>query len=208
MTTTTTLRDRLRDADPIRLAPPRDDDRARVRQQVLAAAQADSDGDHRRSPALRRRTVFVMAIATLAAVIAGSQLWPRGGTVLQAAVRFEARLAEVHAATDLEPSRIAGKEESIYLYQDVTVSNADVADARVVPGADADHFGVTVRLTADGARKMREATADHLGRPIAILIDGQVVAAPILRSPIEDTALISGDYTQAEAERIANGITR
>jgi hypothetical protein len=208
MTTTTTLRDRLRDADPIRLGPPPDDDRARVRQQVLAAARTDSSGGRPRSPAVRRRTVFLMAIATLAGVVAGSRLWTRGGTTLQAAVRFEARLAEVRAASGLESSPIAGKGESVYLHQDVTVSNADVADARVVPGADADHFGVTVRFTADGARKMREATADHLGRPIAILIDGQIVAAPILRSAIEDTALISGEYTHAEAERIANGITR
>ena len=39
-------------------------------------------------------------------------------------------------------------------------------------------------FTAEGARKMREATASHVGRPMAILIDGEVVMAPTLRDPI------------------------
>jgi preprotein translocase subunit SecD len=58
-----------------------------------------------------------------------------------------------------------------------------------------------------GARKMRDATASHVGRPIAILIDGNVVMAPTLRDPISADALITGDYSRAEAERIVNGIS-
>ena len=53
---------------------------------------------------------------------------------------------------------------------------------------------------------MRRATANHLGKPLAVLIDGEVVMAPTLRSPVSDSALISGDFSQAEAERIVNGI--
>ena len=45
-----------------------------------------------------------------------------------------------------------------------------------------------------------------LGRPLAILIDGEVVTAPVVRGPISTSALISGDYTRAEAERIVEGI--
>ena len=53
---------------------------------------------------------------------------------------------------------------------------------------------------------MRQATAEHIGRPVAILIDGTVVMAPIVRSPIGDSAVISGQFTREEAERIAAGI--
>jgi preprotein translocase subunit SecD len=55
---------------------------------------------------------------------------------------------------------------------------------------------------------MRQATATHVGRPVAILIDGAVVMAPVVRSPINDTAVITGHFTQAEAERMAKGIGR
>jgi preprotein translocase subunit SecD len=41
---------------------------------------------------------------------------------------------------------------------------------------------------------------------MAVLIDGAVVMAPVVRSPITDSAVITGNFTQAEAERIADGI--
>ena len=56
------------------------------------------------------------------------------------------------------------------------------------------------------AERVRQTTARHVGELIAILIDGEVVTAPRLRSPISTVAVISGDYTRAEAERIADGM--
>jgi len=53
---------------------------------------------------------------------------------------------------------------------------------------------------------MRQATANHIGKPVAVLIDGEVVTAPVLRGPISTLGLISGDYTRAEANRIVSGI--
>ena len=40
----------------------------------------------------------------------------------------------------------------------------------------------------------------------SMLIDGEVIATPKLRAPIGTSAVINGDFTQAEAERIANGM--
>jgi preprotein translocase subunit SecD len=68
------------------------------------------------------------------------------------------------------------------------------------------HFGVGVEFNAAGAEKLRRATAGHIGGPVAILIDGGVMAVPVLRAPISNSALISGDFTKAEAERIVNGV--
>jgi preprotein translocase subunit SecD len=47
---------------------------------------------------------------------------------------------------------------------------------------------------------------NHLGRPVAILIDGEVVSVPTVKSPIGAAAVISGDFTRADAERIAQGM--
>jgi preprotein translocase subunit SecD len=41
---------------------------------------------------------------------------------------------------------------------------------------------------------------------VAILIDGQVVASPSLKSAIRSSALINGNFTRSDAERIANGM--
>jgi len=53
---------------------------------------------------------------------------------------------------------------------------------------------------------MRRATMSHLGKPVAILIDGNVVIAPTIKSAIGTAAIITGDYTQADAQRIAAGM--
>src|SRR5213075_2253155 len=96
---------------------------------------------------------------------------------------------------------------TIYLHEEVVVTNADVERSAVVQGNRPSQFGIAVHFTEAGARKMRDATANHVGRPVAILIDGDVVMAPTLRDPVGAEAVISGDYSQAEAERIVNGIS-
>jgi preprotein translocase subunit SecD len=41
---------------------------------------------------------------------------------------------------------------------------------------------------------------------VAILIDGQVVMAPVVRASLGASATITGNFTRAQAERIVNGI--
>jgi preprotein translocase subunit SecD len=53
---------------------------------------------------------------------------------------------------------------------------------------------------------MRVATGKHIGRPIAFLLDGQVMIAPVLREPIDTSAEIDGNFTKANADRIVAGV--
>ena len=72
--------------------------------------------------------------------------------------------------------------------------------------ASPDSPSINVAFTTAAGDRLTEATKIHLGRPIAILLDGKVIAAPTLRSTIRGGAVISGDFTRAEAERIASGL--
>ena len=187
----------LQDADPVRhdASVP---DVAAVRMRVMAAARTADAAPRSRS----RRALLVAAAATIAlAVVAGSQL------LTQAAVRFEVKLAEDQPAAGLQPARIASDNRTIYLHPDVVVTNSDIANSRVVPGAKPDTFWIDVQLTADGARKLHDATANHIGKPVAILLDGDVVMAPTVRSALGDAAVINGDFTRAQAERIVSGMS-
>jgi preprotein translocase subunit SecD len=134
-------------------------------------------------------------------------MWSGGGASLQAAVRFEVRLAETHPASGLREVRIAGSDRVVYLHQEIVVTNDDISQSRIARGETPSRFDVAVTFNLTGAEKMRQATARHVGAPIAILIDGEVVAAPMLRSPIGTEALITGNFTKQEAERIANGMS-
>jgi len=125
---------------------------------------------------------------------------------LQAAVRFEIRLAEDTSMPGLRQEKSSRSDRSIYLHDEAVVRNNDIAAARVVQGNGPSQYWVSVDFTPQGAAKMRSATTNHIGRPIAILLDGHVAAAPVLRTPIAESAVISGDFTRAEAERIVKGI--
>jgi SecD-like export protein len=201
-----TVRDILRDADPLRHEPHRlEGERDRLRQAVVTAASEVTTPSSAwfRTPVALFAT---LALIVVGIVVIGSQIWSQGGTTLQAAIGFEVRLAEDRPAAGLREARIAGSDRVVYLHQEIIVANGDIAQSSVVPGDTPSRFGVGVQFNASGAQKMRQATASHVGRPVAILIDGEVVTAPVLRSPISTSAVISGDYTKAEAERIANGI--
>jgi len=201
-----TVTDLLRHADPLNDDSSRlDDARDQIRRTVVAAASVAPPplaGVH-----VPRRRVVLGAAGALAAslMVVGLVVGFGDGGALQAAVRFEVRLAEAQPAPGLIVARVAYSEELVYLHPDPIVANDDIAQSWVLEDAP-DRFGVSVHFLEAGAQRMRQATANHVGRPVAILIDGEVVTAPILRSAIGDSAVISGNFTRAEAERIADGI--
>jgi hypothetical protein len=197
--------DMLREADPLRHEPmPGAGDRERIRRAVVAGAGASE-------PALTRFRASVAVMAVVAAILIaiaalGSRTGPQGSATVYAAVRFEVRLAEEQPGADRRAAKVAGSDRVIYLLDEVVVTNGDIARSAVAPGSTPSTFNIGIRFNEAGAEKMRRATANHLGKPLAVLIDGEVVMAPTLRSPVSDSALISGDFSQAEAERIVNGI--
>lgn len=196
--------DLLRDADPLRHEPPLSDrERVRMKQAMLAAGAGTSPRSFR-----SRRTVALFATAALLAIfgsLAGSRLW-HGSLVVQAQMRFEVRLAEDRPGDGLVETRVEGSDRVAYLHPEIVVANGDIAQSSVVPGEGPAEFWIRVEFTPAGAQKMRQATADHVGRPIAILVDGEVVAVPVLRAPISSSAVISGDFGRADAEAIVDGI--
>ena len=176
-------------------------ERQGVRQSILRSA-ADLTPS---KPRLQIR--WAAALMTLCLVfVVGATIIPTvwwSPVEAQAPVRFEMRLAETSPAPGLQP--LTGGGRIMYVHRDVIVGNVDIASARVIAGSPAG-FGVEVTFTPSGAEKISRATANHAGNHVAILIDGQVVALPVVRSAIRVSAVISGDLTRPDADRIASGM--
>jgi hypothetical protein len=200
----TTIADRLRDADPVGNDARRlDDERDRIRRTVVSAAL---NAGPQAGGAVSRRAVLGVAGALAVALTVIGLLFGVGGRgTLQAAVRFEVRLGEEKPLPGLVVARVGGSGRLIYLHPEMIVTNDDIAHSWVTEDGP-DRFSVFVELLEPGAQRMRQATAGHIGKPVAILIDGEVVMAPVVRSAIGNSAVISGGYTRVEAERIAEGI--
>ena len=199
-----TTSDLLRDADPLRHEPPLTNrECVRLKQAMLVASAGNS-------PRLfwTRRTVTLLVTAVLLAGVgslAGARLW-KGSMVVQAQMRFEVRLAEYRPGDGLVETQIDGSDQVVYLHSETVVTNGDIAQSRVVSGNGPAEFWISVEFTSAGAQKLHQATAEHVGRPVAVLVDGEVVAIPRLRSPISTSAVINGDFGRAEAEAIVDGI--
>jgi preprotein translocase subunit SecD len=196
-----TVTEMLVDADPLAREPRRSaQTRGIRRQRILNAAVLVDDV----SP--RRRALTAIAALTVVGIAGGVFQWSRASVDVVAAVRFEVRLAEEKPAPGLREVVIVGAGRTIYLHAEPVVVNGDITQAQLIPGDSPATFGVSVSLTADGGAKMLRATRNHLGRPIAILVDGEVIAAPVVRAPTSTSGIISGNFTRAEAERLVSGL--
>ena len=83
------------------------------------------------------------------------------------------------------------------------LTGKDLKDSR----ASAEQSGrpiVGLEFNSEGAEKFAELTAKNVGKQIAILLDGQVLTAPVVNEPISGgRAQITGSKTMQEAEHLA-----
>jgi hypothetical protein len=199
-----TIRDLLQDADPLQHEPTWPAGQRDVRRQaVIAAASEPASG----KMASRSRMIVFATVASvaIAAPFLGSRGWSLFVGDLRAAVRFEVRLAEDKPAPGLREVKVAGSDRPIYLHDEVVVSNSDIAAARLIQSGPTQ-YSVGIEFNASGAEKVRAATGGHIGKPMAILLDGQVVMAPVVRASLGASAVITGNFTRPQAERIVEGI--
>jgi preprotein translocase subunit SecD len=84
------------------------------------------------------------------------------------------------------------------------VSGADLTDAQ--PGFDqrTSEPIVTFRFNNKGAREFAQVTQQSVGKPFAIVLDNEVISAPVIREPIlGGSGQISGNFTVQQANDLA-----
>jgi preprotein translocase subunit SecD len=86
----------------------------------------------------------------------------------------------------------------------VLVSGGDLTDAQ--PGFDqrTSEPIVSFRFNSSGSRKFAQATSENVGQPFAIVLDNEVISAPVIREPITGgSGQISGSFTVQAANDLA-----
>lgn len=64
-------------------------------------------------------------------------------------------------------------------------------------------YGIDIRLDERDTQRLAQLTRERLGTGVEIRLDGELVAAPIVQTPIHDGRLmIAGDFTRATAHGI------
>jgi TonB family protein len=148
--------------------------------------------------------VLLVVVAGTAATVLSALPLTLPGFAAQGGTSLEVRLAETEPAPGLREAELDGSDRRVYLRPDAVVTGADVTSARVTDAGG--QYSISVTFSTPASNRLAAATKSHIGRPVAILLDGRVISAPTLRSIIRGSAVITGDFTRAQAERIAAGL--
>ena len=105
--------------------------------------------------------------------------------------------------SELLPSAEPNKPPYVVKKQ-VLVSGSELTDAQ--PGFD-QRSGepiVSFRFNTAGSRKFAQATSENVGQPFAIVLDKEVISAPVIREPITGgSGQISGSFTVQAANDLS-----
>jgi len=94
--------------------------------------------------------------------------------------------------------------QPVLVKKQVLVSGSDLIDAQPSFDRRTSEPIVTFRFNAAGAQRFAKATEQNVGRPFAIVLDNQVISAPVIREPIiGGSGEISGNFTVQEANDLA-----
>ncbi len=80
-----------------------------------------------------------------------------------------------------------------------------VTDARVGTDPYTGEFNVSMNMNSEGAKRWANLTRENVGEALAIVLDGLVYSAPSVSEEIKGgSSSISGDFSQADADDLAN----
>jgi len=98
-----------------------------------------------------------------------------------------------------------GKEGQYYLLKSTPeLTGATLVNAKVEFGGEFGYPHVALEFNKDGGRIFADVTERNIDRNLAIVLDGIVQSAPVIRSRIPDgKAIIEGNFTAEEAKLLA-----
>ncbi len=90
------------------------------------------------------------------------------------------------------------------IQQQVIVSGDSLVDAQASFNQQTNEPVITFRFDSKGAQRFAQATQQNVGKPFAIILDKEVISAPVINEPIlGGSGQISGNFTVESANELA-----
>lgn len=141
--------------------------------------------------------------AMLVFVVCSASIVAYDATTEKPGISF--RLAELERSDDLTEAVVPNDGPTIFLHRENVLTDKEVTS--VTFGRDENGgVDVTIQIEAAAAKRLAAATKAHLGKRMAILLDGKVITAPVVRSEISDQARITGRFSNAELMRMFSAL--
>jgi preprotein translocase subunit SecD/SecD/SecF fusion protein len=94
--------------------------------------------------------------------------------------------------------------QQLTVLSSVAVDGADLQNAQASTDPQNGQWVVNFSLNSVGARQFADVTTANVGKPFAIVLDGKVIEAPVIREPITGgSGQISGNFSAQTATDLA-----
>jgi SecDF, P1 head subdomain len=98
-------------------------------------------------------------------------------------------------------------QEVLYVGPRVLLDQRDIEATHVTSSQTSGRPEIAVTFTEQGRQHFAEVTRESIGKRLAIIINGQIYSAPVIRTEISGgKAQITGDFTAQEAKDLSNQI--
>jgi preprotein translocase subunit SecD len=121
-------------------------------------------------------------------------------------VELEFRRAETKPSEGLTELTVPDTNDKIYVHKLADATNRDIAEARVVDDDGRGKPAIEIKFTKEGAKKMAKLSEQQQDKPLAILLDGKLISAPVVRAQFSERALITGAFTKEQVKDLVNNI--
>lgn len=106
--------------------------------------------------------------------------------------------------SEVDPVTKSTREVPYFVEPTILMTGDVISDARHRPGQVGEAPYVAVTLTTPGGNLFERITGDNVGRRLAIVLDGKVQSAPVIKDRIGGgRAVITGNFTLDEARDLA-----
>jgi hypothetical protein len=164
-------------------------------------------------PSVQRRTARLAPVALAFALLACSGAAvtspesSAGAAATQAttAPGFSVRLV----ARDAPPNPSAEGALADLPLEELVLSREDVLAVQVAPANQQDpdsQRAISIRLTPAGERAMAENTTHNVGRRMAILVGAHIVAAPVIKTPLQGPVFQITTNSDADIDALAKAL--
>jgi preprotein translocase subunit SecD/SecD/SecF fusion protein len=105
---------------------------------------------------------------------------------------------------DVQLPMSTNPQQSMDVFSNVAVDGADLENAQASTDPQSGQWVVNFTLNSLGAREFADTTTANVGKLFAIVLDGKIIEAPVIREPITGgSGQISGNFTAQSATDLA-----
>lgn len=98
----------------------------------------------------------------------------------------------------------AGQNQFVGGWQPTSLTGANLRRADVTYDQTSNTPQVSIEFNSEGSEKFAEITRQNLQKPVAIVLDNEIISAPVVQTEITDgKAVITGKFTIEEAKNLA-----